>query len=160
MLLRPARRNTMADAKTAVSSTFNKVAKHLFSPVMIFMMVAMALPTVGMAAVAAGKTATLGDIAMGTADMFWNMISAPFTDGGVAVDAVSNAAHGNFAANSYQFGSMDHAAHTVAATNTAAMTTAHHVAAAKAAAVTSSAKTASFFGIDPAAHSQLMMIHK
>ena len=75
---------------------------------MIFMMAAMAFPMIGAAASAAGTTATLGDLGLATVDMYWEMIKAPFTDGGVVVDAVSNAADGNLAANSYEWGMMDH----------------------------------------------------
>lgn len=96
-------------AKTGswLSKTFNSVVKHMFSPTMIFMMMAMAFPMASMAASTAGATATLGDIGLATADMYVEMFKAPFTDGGVMLDAFGNAADGNFAANSYEWGMMD-----------------------------------------------------
>ena len=92
----------------SIKNTFNKFAKHLFSTTMLFMMAAMAFPMIGAAATTAGTSATLGDLALGTVDMYWEMIKAPFTDGGVVFDALGNAADGNFAANSYEMGMMDH----------------------------------------------------
>mgnify|MGYP000055947432 CR=1 FL=1 len=95
-------------ATSWLSNTFNKVVKHMFSPTMIFMMAAMAFPIVASAAGSLGAGATFGDIGLATVDMYGEMIAAPFTDGGVVVDAFSNAADGNFAPTSYEMGMMDH----------------------------------------------------
>lgn len=92
------------DRKFSLSATFKKVAKHLLSPTMIIMMAIMAFPAIA-AAVPAG-TATFGDLLMGTVDMYSSMLMAPFTDGGIVVDAVSNAAGGEWAASSYEMGTM------------------------------------------------------
>lgn len=96
----------------SLSDKFSKAVggffKHLFSPTMIFMMVAMALPAVGMAATTAGTGATLGDIGLATVDMYVEMFKAPFTDGGVVSDAFGRAVEGDFAADSYEWGMMDH----------------------------------------------------
>lgn len=97
------------DTQTAGSSltrTFGKVARHIFSPGMVIMMTAMAFPVVGAAAAAAGTTATLGDIALSTLDMYGHMLSAPFTDGGVLLDAFGSAANGDLAPGSYELGQM------------------------------------------------------
>jgi hypothetical protein len=140
----------MAEEKKGLSGMFNSFAKHLFSPTMIFMMVAMALPAVSAAAAAAGTTATFGDIAMGTLDMGWQMISAPFTDGGTVIDAFQNAGSGNFAAGSYEFGNMHHGA-SAAVPHTAGAAT--HVSAQYAA-------DAAFFGVDAKEHASLLYGHK
>ncbi len=93
-----------------LSRKFKSVIKHAFSPTMIFMMAAMAFPAVSAAAAAAGTGATFGDIGLSTVDMFWEMAKAPFTDGGVVVDAFTNLMDGNIMPGSYEFGSMDHGA--------------------------------------------------
>lgn len=62
------------------------------------MMVAMVLPGVAAAAASAGATATFGDLALA----MWDMTKSTFAglgSGGALVDAFSNAASGNFAAN-------------------------------------------------------------
>lgn len=107
----------MEKAKTGITNTFNSLVKHMFSPTMIFMMAAMAFPAIGVAASAAGTTATLGDIGLATVDMYWEMIQAPFTDGSTVIDAFGNAFDGNFAPQSYEMGMMDHGnmAHDMAA---------------------------------------------
>lgn len=84
---------------------------HVFSVSMVVMMTTMAFPAVGAAAAAGGVNATFGDIALAGVDMYWEMLKAPFTDGGVLVDAFSNAAQGDFAPTSYEMGMMDHGAH-------------------------------------------------
>ena len=101
----------MADAGKGwtLSGTFNKLVHHLLSPTMIIMMVAMVLPVVATAA--PGSIATFGDILMATADMYGQMLTAPFTDGGVIVDAAGNALEGNWGAYSYEWGMMDHGGH-------------------------------------------------
>lgn len=91
-----------------LKGTFNKLVHHLFSPTMIFMMAAMAFPMIGAAATAAGAKATIGDLALGTIDMYWEMAKAPFTDGGVVVDAFNSATNGNIMPGSYEMGMMDH----------------------------------------------------
>lgn len=97
-----------AKPQSGITKFFNNVAKHIFSPTMIFMMAAMAFPMISAAATTAGATATVGDLALGTIDMYWEMIKAPFTDGGIVADALGNAANGNFAPDSYEMGMMDH----------------------------------------------------
>ncbi len=96
---------------TGLTGVFNSFAKHIFSPTMLIMMTAMAFPAVGAAAASLGTGATFGDIGLATVDMYGSMFTAPFTDGGVIGDAFANAAEGNWAAQSYEFGMMDHGAH-------------------------------------------------
>lgn len=96
-----------------LSRTFNSFAKHLFSPTMLIMMAAMVLPAVAVAAPAGA--ATLGDLALGTVDMYWEMIKAPFTDGGVIFDGISNAFNGDILPQNYEMGMMDHGGHMEAA---------------------------------------------
>lgn len=73
------------------------IAWHTVGPFMILMMTAMSLPAVAAVASAAPAGATFGDIGLATLDHFKTMFTAPFTDGGVVVDAFKNAAHGNWA---------------------------------------------------------------
>lgn len=91
-------------SKSWLRSAFNSVTKHIFSWHMLVMMAVMTLPMVGMAAASVGTSATLGDIGLATVDMTWNMVSAPFTHGGVIVDGVANAFNGNIAPDAYEWG--------------------------------------------------------
>ena len=86
------------------------VGHHLFSPTMIFMMVAMALPGVAAAATAVSAKATLGDIGLAVFDHYKTMFIAPFTEFGTVTDAFSSAAQGNWAAGSYELGAHAHGA--------------------------------------------------
>lgn len=96
------------EKESGLKKIFNKVVHHLFSPTMLFMMAAMAFPMIGAAATAAGTSATIGDLGLATIDMYWEMIKAPFTDGGVVGDALTNAFNGEIAPNSYEIGMTDH----------------------------------------------------
>ncbi len=94
----------MADKSKAGESkldkVFNSAAHHFFSWGTLFhafLMMGMVLAPMGAAVAAAGHTATAGDLAVGTLDMFWKMITGFFTDGNVLVDAFGNAVQGNFA---------------------------------------------------------------
>ena len=101
----------------ALSTAFNGVADFVFSwhgaAHMALMMGMVFVPVAG-AAAAAGQTATLGDLFMGGLDMGWSMVSG-YSDVGVVGDAFANAANGNFAAGSYEFGTMNdlHAGHEI-----------------------------------------------
>lgn len=85
------------------------VGHHLFSPTMIFMMVAMALPGVAAAATAVSAKATLGDIVLAVLDHYKTMFIAPFTEASTLGDVFNNTLNGNFAASSYELGA--HGAH-------------------------------------------------
>lgn len=85
------------------------VRHHLFSPTMIFMMVAMALPGVAVAASAVQGGATIGDLGLAVFDHYKMMFTAPFTEASTLGDVFTNTVNGNLAAGSYELGA--HAAH-------------------------------------------------
>ncbi len=94
--------------KGGLSEHFNvkSIVKHIFSPTMITMMAIMAFPA---AAAIPPDAVTLTDIGAATVDHFKTMFTAPFTDGGVVVDATKNAIQGDWSLN-YEFGEA-HAGH-------------------------------------------------
>lgn len=98
----------------SVTTMFNDLGGfigHLFSPTMIFMMAAMALPVVAAAAPAGG--ATFGGLITGVVQHYGVMFTAPFTDGGVLLDAFSNAADGRWVSDAASIATpmMDHSMH-------------------------------------------------
>jgi hypothetical protein len=133
----------------------NSFLSHIFNRHMLihgaFMVLGMVVPAVAMAASAAGASATFGDIALGTVDMGVSMVKGTFEGLPALGDAFMNAAGGDWAAQSYQMGMMDHGAmHAAAdvANHSAAM--AHETAASSA---------AGLWGVPAADHNALMNAH-
>ncbi|MCC6599003.1 MAG: hypothetical protein IT559_09480 [Alphaproteobacteria bacterium] len=90
---------------SVLSTIFNK---HTF--IHGALMLGMIFTPVAAAAAAAGSSATFGDLALGVWDMTKSMF-AGWGDGGVMLDAFSNAAGGDWAASSYTAGAGAHMHH-------------------------------------------------